>query len=310
MVLNVNYTYDDVMNTAKKYGFSLTANDKTLAQRNPDAGMTILNYQHDYKTATTDEAKALAHYRANQIRSQYGGYQAAGDGTGYHLDDISPSSFTYDPEQDAAYQSYRTQYLREGGRASKNAVADAAKLTGGIASSYAVTAGAQAGQAYADKLADKENELRDAAYEKFVDELNYKKQLESEAYARSQDAYERARDAAAEKLDLAKLAASIGDYSLLEELGYDTQTLREQNARDAAAFYSKSQASEELRDAISRIGKGDYTYEDLLYLRDKGFASLFKKAGYNLDQMIGDIRQANIPPYLLKNNNIVKKFQP
>src|SRR5699024_6882295 len=42
--------------------------------------------------------------------------------------------FSYNPEDDPAYQAYRTAYRREGDRAAKNSLGDAAALTGGQAS--------------------------------------------------------------------------------------------------------------------------------------------------------------------------------
>lgn len=78
--------------------------------------------------------------------------------------------FSYDPDTDPLYSSYAKQYNREGARASAAAMANAAAASGGIPSSYAATAAAQAGNYYAAQLADKVPELYQAAYNKYRNE--------------------------------------------------------------------------------------------------------------------------------------------
>ncbi len=77
--------------------------------------------------------------------------------------------FSYDPESDPVFQAYRNQYLREGARASRGAVADYAALTGGFENSAAATAGAQARQYYAQKLTDTVPGLAKQAYERYME---------------------------------------------------------------------------------------------------------------------------------------------
>lgn len=90
--MKANYTYEDVMKKAASYGLldSMTDADKNLTLRNPDAGMTVLQSRYDYKTASTAEAKALAHVRAEKARNQYGGYSGGADGSKFYVTDISP----------------------------------------------------------------------------------------------------------------------------------------------------------------------------------------------------------------------------
>ena len=82
--------------------------------------------------------------------------------------------FQYDANLDPAAQAYRQQYLREGQRATQNTMAQAAMMTGGRPSSYAVTAAAQQGNYYAAQLADKYPELYNAAYERYLKEYQQK----------------------------------------------------------------------------------------------------------------------------------------
>ena len=57
---------------------------------------------------------------------------------------LNREAFSYDPERDQLYSQYRKQYTREGDRAQQNAIGAAAAASGGIPSSYAATAAAQA----------------------------------------------------------------------------------------------------------------------------------------------------------------------
>lgn len=85
---------------------------------------------------------------------------------------LNNGEFKYDYTTDPTYQQYAKAYQREGDRATQNAIADAAAMTGGLPSSYAVTAGTQAGDYYADKLSDKIPELQQLAYGMWQDDLN------------------------------------------------------------------------------------------------------------------------------------------
>ena len=83
--------------------------------------------------------------------------------------------FSYDPETDLLYQQYRKQYNREGDRAVADALGAAAAASGGIPSSYANTAAAQAGNYYASQLTDKIPELYELAYNQYLND--YQMQL-------------------------------------------------------------------------------------------------------------------------------------
>ena len=80
--------------------------------------------------------------------------------------------FSYDPETDLLYQQYRKQYNREGDRATADALGAAAAASGGLPSSYATTAAAQAGNYYASQLTDKIPELYQLAYNKYLNDYD------------------------------------------------------------------------------------------------------------------------------------------
>ena len=89
------YTYKDFEREARNEGLydSFSPADLKLAQSNPDAGMSLLQYKKDYRDATTDEAKAMANTGAEEVRSAYGNYTGGTTGSGYYIDSPSPSSF-------------------------------------------------------------------------------------------------------------------------------------------------------------------------------------------------------------------------
>lgn len=227
------FTYDQFQQAAQNSGLlgEFSAADLSLAQRNPDAGMSLLKYKQDYHAATTDEARALANLGAEGIRSSYGNYTGGDDGGSFYLDRLSPSSFdggqaptynnqyagdiadlweqqrdygsydygeaapvynnryddtiqdliqgilnredfSYDPATDPLYQNYRKQYTREGQRATADTLGQAAAASGGIPSSYATTAAAQAGNYYAAQMTDKIPELYQLAYNQYLNDYN------------------------------------------------------------------------------------------------------------------------------------------
>ena len=92
--------------------------------------------------------------------------------------------FSYDPETDPVYASYRKAYAREGQRATEDTLGRYASMTGGMPSTAAVTAARQAGGYYAAQLADKLPELYQQAYQRYLQE--YQRQL---GIAAAYDAY-------------------------------------------------------------------------------------------------------------------------
>ncbi|MBQ1252016.1 MAG: hypothetical protein IIY02_03785 [Firmicutes bacterium] len=210
--MKTNYTYEDVMKRAAEYGLldSMSEADRNLSMTDPDAGMTILNSRNDYRNATTDQGRAMAHAMAERTRRHYGGYSGGADGSSFYVEVKAPTfqnqyadrqneltdailnrkeytssydeeqkalleqikdtaDFTYDPESDPAYGTYAKQYRREGQRAAAHALGEAAMMTGGVPSSAAVSAAAQAGQYYAAQFSDRLPSLMEAAYARNAD---------------------------------------------------------------------------------------------------------------------------------------------
>lgn len=190
-------TYDDYEKRLKELGLNPSDADRQLARRNPDAGISLLNYQYDWQNAKTDDERAFAHRGAENIRSTYGNYTGGSDGSKFYVDTPTPMSYykedfqnpyqdaydkalnavmnqkgwSYNPENDMAYQAAKKQYLREADRATKNTMGQAAAMTGGIPSTAAVNAASQAGDYYRTQLSDQLGSYMDRSYQRYVDAI-------------------------------------------------------------------------------------------------------------------------------------------
>lgn len=227
------YTYEDFQKAVEKENLQdrFSDHDWKLAQRNADAGMGLLQAKKEYQSAGTKEAKAAANQRAEAIRRQYGNYSGGVTGGEYNLGPLRPISFpeekkpefSYTPEEDPVYQAYQKQYASQGRRATKEALGNAAAATGGIPSSYAVTAAAQAGNEYAGKMGDKIPQLFEQAYGRHQNDLSQYNKDREFGYGQYMDQLKNEQQASAAQWEQALQAAqTAGDFSLLQKLGVDT----------------------------------------------------------------------------------------
>lgn len=83
---------------------------------------------------------------------------------------LNRKAFTYDHNTDPMYQQYADSYTRQGKQAMDDTLAKVSARTGGLASSYAGTAAQQTYNNYMSALADKVPELRQLAYQMYMDE--------------------------------------------------------------------------------------------------------------------------------------------
>lgn len=205
------YTYDDYLKKKQEYGFAdgeISDADDRLAQMNPDAGMSLLGYKNDWKTATSDSARAWAHAGAEDIRKNWGGYSGGESGGSFALTGMPEyedpyetaiqqqikrmnREFEYDPATDPNTKYYTDMYRREGERAMKDTLGAIAGTTGGIPSSYAAAAAAQQRNYYAQQLTDKYPELYQQAYDRFLSEYMRAQQTAGMLQGQSDTAYGR-----------------------------------------------------------------------------------------------------------------------
>ena len=85
---------------------------------------------------------------------------------------INRPGFSWSKEDDPQWHSYRKSYLREGDRATADALGQAAAASGGRPSTAAVTAATQAGDYYAAQLNDIIPTLYQQAYDRYLNEYN------------------------------------------------------------------------------------------------------------------------------------------
>lgn len=77
------YTYADFERAAGEAGLSdsFSDNDKSIAQRYPEYGLSLVSLRRDLNKATTNEQKLLATEAENQLRKNYGSLTAPAQGT-------------------------------------------------------------------------------------------------------------------------------------------------------------------------------------------------------------------------------------
>lgn len=85
---------------------------------------------------------------------------------------INRPDFSWSKEEDPQWSSYKKSYLREGDRATANALGQAAAASGGRPSTAAITAATQAGDYYAAQLNDIIPTLYQQAYDRYLNEYN------------------------------------------------------------------------------------------------------------------------------------------
>lgn len=161
-------------------------------------------YNNAMASGDTDTANAV-HAAAQAIRKEYG-YSGGDDGSEYielggfgaddilnwEYDEVRPTAptrdpridamldeilnrddFSYDVTNDPLYKQYSEMYQREGDRATRNTLAEAAAGAGGM-NSYAITAAQQANNYYNSQLNDVIPQLYEAAYQKYLTGIDNK----------------------------------------------------------------------------------------------------------------------------------------
>lgn len=192
------------------------------------------------------------------------------------------ANFKYDPMTDVSYQALAKEYARLGDRANENTLANQAALTGGRASTYAVSAAAQAQNQYNQALTDKIPELERLAYDRFNADRNYglnllgtMKSLDDSAYSRFTDQrnfnYQQGRDNVADQhwdktFDYQKLRDSVADSHWDKNFDYQKQrdnvsdshwerNFNYQQGRDSVSDSHWEREYQLKKDSASRAGR-------------------------------------------------------
>lgn len=240
-----------------------------------------VDYQQRYDDALAQGdfigAGKAERQRYNKIAGGYGGiYQPTynlnynskyGDKIATLRDNLENyRAFKYDPTKDDAYNSLTRVYSQNAEKAASNALAKAAAANGGRLSSNAIIA---TDLAYQDKMGQLEAEipqLRQAAYNMYLNEKSDVRNLmndhinaENENYSRWNDNYNRlyqnARDLVGDKqwqaqLDYNKERAAASDSQWQTELDYRKETDLRDYVTDERRWQAEMDYNRE-RDAVS-----------------------------------------------------------
>lgn len=169
---------------------------------------------------------------------------------------LNRPDFTWSKETDPLYATYKKSYLREGDRATANALAQASAASGGRPSTAAVTAATQAGDYYAGQLNDIIPTLYQQAYDKYLNEysmmlqdlgaVNTLEQMDYQKYLDQLGQYNTDRNFA--------YGQYLDDYSRLQG---NLEALQSQDEADRAA--AQEQYAQNLDRAALLAGAGDFS---------------------------------------------------
>lgn len=170
--------YSTMLKDQMASGASADTVSETLKKRTQKAAGTEGLQQYAYDDTYNTAMDYILNY-GNKSNQEFS-YDTAPSWTSKYTDQINSlvskllnrDAFSYDYKTDPTYQQYAETYQREGNRAMQDTMAEAAAQTGGLASSYAVTAANQANNNYMAQLADKIPELEQLAYSRYQDDLS------------------------------------------------------------------------------------------------------------------------------------------
>lgn len=163
-----NVIRDQISNRAKRNEVSETLK-KRITKASGTDGLTQYAYDDVYNMAIS-YIMGNGNYSYDEQRPTYkGSYDDDLERLYKKLENIK--QFRYNPYEDDLYEYYRQQYIREGKRAMEDLLGELSANTGGVASSYAASAAAQSLDYYNSKLTDKIPELYEAAYERYLDDI-------------------------------------------------------------------------------------------------------------------------------------------
>ena len=289
-----NYTAEDFEKArAANPGLYFSDTDLKLAQKNPDAGMSILSAKNQYAKAQTPEERSAANAAAELIRRREGGYTGGKEGSGFQLDYtyapkaeayesaytdlmkaatdkiLNREDFSYNPAADASYQAYQEKYRNAGRNAMQNTLGSAAALTGGQLNSYALTAAQQANDAYNSQMSDMIPALQQAAYDQYNNERNQSRNDLSMLQGLDNTAYGRYADRRADELSVYDRNYGA-DWDIMGDQRYENEWERTQ----ALDEYTKQQ--------------DNYNKEQAAYNRDTAEKERAFAQASEMAQMFGD----------------------
>ena len=191
-LISVRNDYSSPTGSGYSYNYSSSG-----SYANPDTAGKLAGYENSRPKYNQSQDVTDAWNKVKYLEgSKPGDYVSKyGDQIQALLDKIlNRDPFKYDFNADPMYQMYKDRYLQQGRMAMQDTMGDAAALTGGYGNSYAATAGQQAYQSYLQGLNDRIPDLRDFAYNAWLNEgdrmnshLSILQGLDESDYARYRD---------------------------------------------------------------------------------------------------------------------------
>ena len=278
----MSVTMQDIQKKIKDNGLEgkVHARDLVLGGKNPELLNRIVDSKIGWMNAKSDAERGLYAAEAKAIRASQG-YQLSDDGSRDVTNDmlggkatgagaistgkiVSRKTSGDGSATNAAFENYRATLEAAQKKAQEDALGKVAALTGGYGSSSAAMAATAAGADYSKLLADKELELAETERQR--------------ALTAEQQDYQR-------RLEKAQLAASVGDYSLYEQMGIDMTKLREKEkseteaaaaaAAEATAQKERSTYEQLLADAETAAKYGDTSKLQALGIDTRQYDSKF-----------------------------------
>lgn len=280
-ILNLKQNWANAGTNEEKQAINQQANDLRASYGNYTGGADGSQYistgklNNDIDTALDklNSYGSFSYADAPTYNNQYSAQQAE------LLNQIlNQKEFEWSKETDPLWSSYKKSYLREGDRATANALAQAAAASGGIPSSYAVNAATQAGDYYATQLNDKIPDLRAQAYDEYLNEyqrqlsnldaVNNQEQLEYQKYLNDLSQYNTDRNFAYTdyQTQYNMLQNALSNLQNQQQIEYD-QNYQTTAYQDALKQYQDSLKQQEIENAMNAaqiFGYVPESYGDIL----------------------------------------------
>lgn len=257
------------------------------------------NSQH---TAAANEALALINKRQTQYTN------AVADAYNKYA---NRDKFSYDMNTDPMFQNYLANMARSGQSAMQNTMGQAAALTGGYGSSYAVSAGSQAYNAYLDQAYDNVTDYYQMALNAYnmegdalLNQFNMISQMDATEYDRylqSFDANMRADDQAFNQ-QYATYNTNKDNYYQAADLQYKYDAL----AQNQNQFNANMQFNQAQFDRNNYESDRNFEYNKEINDRDFNYAKDIDERNYNykveMDGKEYDLDLAKLKAQIDQNN--------
>lgn len=276
------------------------------------------------------DAKVQDYIQRNTYKSKYGDRI---ESVLSQLENMGP--FSYDAMSDPNYQAFAKSYGIMGDRAMADTLGEVAAMTGGMPSSYAVTAASQAKQQWDQRLTDMIPELYNAAYARYMndyqmmaDELGRLRSLENENRAQweSDRAYgnqilqqntandqwnqsfgaqnnqwqqsfdfEKSQAEKNDALARAETLASYGDFSGYKALGYSDEQIKNMKNTYDAAQRLAQISSYQGRSGGSSSGGSSSSAKKTYYTSEEEKMAVNSIKNGNIEGNVMDILRSMYP---------------